>query len=77
MINLHHLVQNEDETPQQYLVRFIELMNMIHGADYVAIASSFIKGLLPRSMLFKDLIKNTPYDMAEVRTRAEGVFKVL
>ena len=28
-------------------------------------------------MLFEDLIKNTPYDMAEVRVRAEGVFRVL
>ena len=28
-------------------------------------------------MLFKDLIKNTPYDMAEIIVRAKGVFKVL
>ena len=28
-------------------------------------------------MLFEDLIKNTPYDMAEIRERAERVFKVL
>ena len=28
-------------------------------------------------MLFEDLIKNTPYDMAEIRVRAEGVFRVL
>ena len=29
MANLHRLVQNEDETPQQYLTRFIKVMNMI------------------------------------------------
>ena len=29
------------------------------------------------NLLFKDLIKNTPYDMAEIRARAEGVFRVL
>ena len=28
-------------------------------------------------MLFEDLIKNTPYDMEEIRVRAEGVFRVL
>ena len=28
-------------------------------------------------MLFEDLIKNTPYDMTEIRVRAEGVFRVL
>ena len=28
-------------------------------------------------MLFEDLIKHIPYDMTEVRARAEGVFSVL
>ena len=43
----------------------------------MAAAGSFIKGLHPRSMLFEDLIKNTLYDMVEIRERAEGVFRVL
>ena len=77
MVDLHRLVQNEDETPQQYLARFMEVMNMIFDADSVATAGSFIKGLQPSSMLFEDLIKNTPYDMAEIKVRAEGVFRVL
>ena len=55
----------------------MEVMNMIYDADSVATAGSFIKGLQPGSMLFEDLIKNTPYDMAEIRVRAEGVFRVL
>ena len=50
---------------------------MIYDVDVVAAAGSFIKGLQPGLMLFEDLIKNTPYDMAEIRERAEGVFKVL
>ena len=74
MGDLHRLVQNEDETPQQYLTRFMEVMNMIYDADSVAATRSFIKGLQPGSMLFEDLIRNTPYDMAEIRERAEGVF---
>ena len=45
MADLHRLVQNEDETPQQYLTRFIEVMNMIYDTDSVASAGSFIKGL--------------------------------
>ena len=77
MADLHRLVQNEDETPQQYLARFMEVMNMIYDVDSIAIASSFIKGLLLGLMLFEDLIKHTPYDMAEVRKRVEGVFRVL
>ena len=77
MADLHRLVQSEDETLQEYLARFMEVMNTIYDANYVATAGSFIKGLQPGSMLFEDLIKNTPYDMAEIRVRAEGVFKVL
>ena len=77
MVDLHRLVQNEDETPQQYLTRFIEVMNMIYDIDSVATARSFIKGLQPGSMLFENLIKNTPYDVEEIREWAEGVFRVL
>ena len=77
MADLHRLIQNEGETPQQYLTRFIEVMNMIYNADSVTAAGSFIKGLQLGSMLFEDLIKNTPYDMTEVRERADGVFRVL
>ena len=77
MADLHRLVLNEDESPQQYLTRFMEVMNMIYDAYSVAAASSFIKGLLPGSMLFEDLIKNTPYDMAEITERAERMFRVL
>ena len=50
---------------------------MIYNADSMAAAGSFIKGLQPGSMLFKDLIKNTPYDITEIRERTEGVFRVL
>ena len=77
MVDLYRLVQNEGETPQQYLTRFMKVMNMIYNANSVAAAGSFINGLQPGSMLFKDLIKNTPYDMTEIRERAEGVFRVL
>ena len=77
MANLYRLVHNEDETPQQYLSRFMEVMNTIYDANSVATAGLFIKGLLPGSMLFEDLIKHIPYDMTEVRARSEGVFRVL
>ena len=45
MADLHRLMQNEGETPQQYLTRFMEVMNMIYNTDLVAAAGSFIKGL--------------------------------
>ena len=44
---------------------------MIYDADLVAAAGSFIKRLQTGSMLFEDLITNTPYDMMEVRARAK------
>ena len=44
---------------------------MIYDADSVNTAGSFIKGLQHGSMLFEDLIKNTPCDMAEIKVRAE------
>ena len=53
------------------------MMNTIYDVDFVAVVGSFIKRLQPGSMLFEDLIKNTPYDMAEIRVRAERVFRVL
>ena len=40
MADLNRLVQNEDETPQQYLARFIEVMNTIYDADFVAAVGS-------------------------------------
>ena len=70
-------MQSEDETFQQYLVKFMEVINTIDDADSITTARSFIKGLQPSFMLFEDLIKNTPYDMVEIRARAEGVFRVL
>ena len=54
----------------------MEVMNMIYDADSVVAAGSLTKRLQPGSMLFEDLIKNTPYDMAEIKERAEGVFRV-
>ena len=51
------------------------MKNTIYDADSVVAARSFIKGLQPGSMLFEDLIKNIPYDMAEIRARDE--FRVL
>ena len=53
------------------------MMNTIYDADSVAAVGSFIKGLQPGSMLFEDLIKNTPYDMAKIRERARGLFRML
>ena len=50
---------------------------MIYDADSVVDTGYFINGLQPGSMLFKDLIKNTPYDIAKIRVRTEGVFRVL
>ena len=40
MADLHRLVQNEEETPQWYLARFIDVMNMIYDANSVAAAGS-------------------------------------
>lgn len=77
MVDLHCLVQSEDKTPQQYLVRFMDVMNMIYNVDLVTVAGSFIKGLFPSSIQFEDLIKHSPYDMTEVRSQAEGIFRVL
>ena len=47
MADLYSLVQNEDETPQKYLSRFMEVMNTIYDVDSIVTAGSFIKGLLP------------------------------
>lgn len=55
----------------------MNVINTIHDANFMAVACSFIKGLLPGSMLFEDLIKHSPYDIAKDKLRAKRVFKEL
>ena len=44
MADLHRLVQNEDKTTQQYLAKFVTVMNMIYDADSVAAGGLSLRG---------------------------------
>ncbi|PON69575.1 hypothetical protein PanWU01x14_086980 [Parasponia andersonii] len=52
-------------------------MSLVHNADSVQAAGSFVRSLQPGSMLADHLLLNLPYDMADVQAKSEGVFRVL
>ncbi|PON40062.1 hypothetical protein PanWU01x14_300050 [Parasponia andersonii] len=77
MRDLDRLEQSANESPSEYLSRFLEVMSLVHNADSAQAASSIIRGLQPRSMLSDHLFLNLPYDMTDVQAKSEGVFRVL
>ncbi|XP_062114151.1 uncharacterized protein LOC133825188 [Humulus lupulus] len=77
MVDLYRIEQGENEHPKAYLQRFIDLVHQIHDVDPLTAANLFIKNLQVGSLLHENLTMTPPYDMADVQTRAEGVFRVL
>ncbi|PON72766.1 hypothetical protein PanWU01x14_062350 [Parasponia andersonii] len=77
MRDLDRLEQAADESPREYLSRFLEVMSLVHNADSVQVAGSFVRSLQPGTMLSDYLLLNLPYDMADVQAKSEGVFRVL
>ncbi|XP_062074857.1 uncharacterized protein LOC133778851 [Humulus lupulus] len=77
MADLCRIEQGENEHPKAYLQRFIDLVHQIHDVDPVTAANLFVKSLQVGYLLHENLTMTPPYDMAEVQTRAEGVFRVL
>ncbi|XP_062119130.1 uncharacterized protein LOC133832864 [Humulus lupulus] len=77
MADLYRIEQGENEHPKSYLQRFIDLVHQIHDVDPLTAANLFVKSLQVGSLLHENLTMTPPYDMADVQTRAEGVFRVL
>ncbi|XP_062119325.1 uncharacterized protein LOC133833084 [Humulus lupulus] len=77
MVDLYRIEQGENEHPKAYLQRFIDLVHQIHDVDPLTAANLFVKRLQVGSLLHENLTMTPPYDMADVQTRAEGVFRVL
>ncbi|XP_062080813.1 uncharacterized protein LOC133785610 [Humulus lupulus] len=77
MADLYRIEQGENEHSKAYLQRFIDLVHQIHDADPITATNLFVKSLQVGSLLHENLTMTPPYDMADVQTRAEGVFRVL
>ncbi|XP_062075469.1 uncharacterized protein LOC133779531 [Humulus lupulus] len=77
MAELYRIEQGENEHPKAYLQCFIDLVHQIHEIDPITAANLFVKSLQVGSLLHENLTMTPPCDMAEVQTRAEGVFRVL
>ncbi|XP_062093691.1 uncharacterized protein LOC133799705 [Humulus lupulus] len=77
MADLYRIEQGENEHPKAYLQSFIDLVDQIHDVDPITATNLFVKSLQVGSLLHKNLTMTPPYDMVEVQTRAEGVFRVL
>ena len=63
MRDLHWIEQRDDKTPQEYLNRFLGVMNQIHDLDSEQVVVSFIHGLISSSWLSDKLIEELPRDM--------------
>ncbi|XP_062099702.1 uncharacterized protein LOC133805534 [Humulus lupulus] len=77
MDDLYQIEQGENEHLRAYLQRFIDLVRQIHDVDPLTAANLFVKSLQVGSLLHENLTMTPPYDMADVQTRAEGVFRFL
>ncbi|XP_062085521.1 uncharacterized protein LOC133791617 [Humulus lupulus] len=77
MADLYWIEQRENEHLKAYLQRFIDLMHQIHDVDPLTAANLFVKSLQVGSLLQENLTMTPPYDMADVQTRVEGIFRVL
>ncbi|PON50428.1 hypothetical protein PanWU01x14_222930 [Parasponia andersonii] len=77
MRDLDRLEQIANESLREYLSHFLEVKSLVHNADSVQAAGSFVRDLQPRSMLSDHLLLNLSYDMADVQKKSEGVFRVL
>ncbi|PON70628.1 hypothetical protein PanWU01x14_080020 [Parasponia andersonii] len=77
MRDLDRLEHSANESPREYLSRFLEMMSLVHDVDSTQAVSSFVNGLQPESMLSDHLLLNLPYDIIDVLAKLEGVFRVL
>ncbi|XP_062103139.1 uncharacterized protein LOC133814160 [Humulus lupulus] len=77
MADLYRIEQGENEHPKSYLQRFIDLVHQIHDVEPATAANLFVKSLQVGSLLHENLTMMPPYDMAEIQTHAEGIFRVL
>ncbi|PON31604.1 hypothetical protein PanWU01x14_368590 [Parasponia andersonii] len=77
MRDLDRLEQATDKSLRDYLSCFLEVMSLVHNADSVQAAGSFVRSLQSGSMLLDHLLLNLPYGMADVQAKSEGVFRVL
>ncbi|XP_062089092.1 uncharacterized protein LOC133795654 [Humulus lupulus] len=77
MEDLYRIEQGENEHPKSYLQCFIDFVHQIHDVELVTAANLFVKILQVGSLLHENLTLTPPYDMAEIQTHAEGVFRVL
>ncbi|XP_062088668.1 uncharacterized protein LOC133795228 [Humulus lupulus] len=77
MADLYRIEQGKNEHPKSYLQHFIDLVHQIHDVEPVTAVNLFVKRLQVGSLLHKNLTMTPLYDMAEIQTHAEGVFRVL
>ena len=52
------------------------MANQIHDLDSKQVENFFVRGLVYGSLIHERLIETPPLDMNEVRSRAEGIFRI-
>ena len=74
MRDLHQMEKRDDETPQEYLNRFLGVMNQINDLDSKQAAVSFTYGLILGSLLLDKLLEDFLRDMSIMIQKAEDIF---
>ena len=68
--------QRYDETMRDYLMRFMDLTSQIFDLDSKQAANLFVRGLVKGSYMHERFLESSPYDLGELRARAEGILRV-
>ena len=68
--------QQYDETTRDYLAKFMDLTSQIFDLDSKQPANLFVKCLVKGSHMHERFLESPPYDLGELRAKAEGILRV-
>lgn len=71
------LEQRYDEPLKYYLQRLVDKINVVNNVDSRLATAFFVEGLVNGSYNHEEFLKTPPYGMVEVRTKIEGLLKVM
>ena len=71
-----HMDQCYDETARDYLTRFMNLTSQIFDLDSKQAANLFVRGLIKGSHVHERFLESPPYNLGELKARAEGILRV-
>ena len=74
MANLY-MDQHYEKTMRDYLMRCVDLTSQIFYLDSKQAANLFVRGLVKGSHMHERVLESSPYDLGEMRAKAEGILR--